>query len=154
MGAIVLVDTSVLLNILDVPSRNQARTNVLADLGAAIDAGDHLFIPMAVVFEVGNHIAQIKIGDRHAAATRFVTEVRKALRNEVPWKPIHMPNNEELLAWLDAFPPAAAKQMGMADLAIQEEWKALCKKSPMSRVRVWALDGDLRHLDHAPTTIS
>ena len=47
MSAIVIVDTSVLLNIMDVPDRNQHKPAVLDRLGALIDAGDHLFIPMA-----------------------------------------------------------------------------------------------------------
>ena len=46
-SAIVIVDTSVLLNIMDVPDRNQHNPAVLDRLGALIDAGDHLFIPMA-----------------------------------------------------------------------------------------------------------
>jgi hypothetical protein len=150
MGAIVLVDTSVLLNILDVSGRNQAKDRVLDQLAEAIEAGDHLFLPMAAIFEVGNHIAQIKDGDRHAVARRFVAEVRKALQNEAPWKPINLPTNAEVLAWLNQFPAAAAQQMGMADLAIQEEWKTLCARHPMTRVRVWALDGDLAHLDRLP----
>jgi predicted nucleic acid-binding protein len=151
MGGIVLVDTSVLLNILDVPGRNQHRDAVLADLGVAIEASDHLFIPMAAIIEVGNHIAKTKDGDRHAAATRFVVEVRKALRNEAPWKPIHLPSNEEVLSWLARFPEAAARQMGMADLAIEQEWQQMCDRFPMSRVRVWALDGHLTSLDRLPT---
>ena len=62
MSAIVIVDTSVLLNIMDVPDRNQHKEAVLNLLGALIEAGDHLFIPMAAIVEVGNHIAQVKNG--------------------------------------------------------------------------------------------
>ena len=47
MSAVVIVDSSVLLNILDVPGRNQHREDVLDRLGERIEAGDHLFIPMA-----------------------------------------------------------------------------------------------------------
>lgn len=47
MSAIVIVDTSVMMNIMDVPDRNQHKPAVLDRLGALIDAGDHLFIPMA-----------------------------------------------------------------------------------------------------------
>jgi len=55
MRSIVIVDTSVLLNILDVPGRNQDRDAVLNRLGELIDTGDHLFIPMAAIVEVGSH---------------------------------------------------------------------------------------------------
>ena len=90
MSSIVIVDTSVLLNIMDVPDRNQHKDEVLDRLGVLIEAGDHLFIPMAAIVEVGNHIAHVKNGAlRRAAATRFVKEVRSALADEAPWKPIN-----------------------------------------------------------------
>ena len=49
--AIVIADTSVLLNKMDMPDRNQHKPAVLDRLGALIDAGDHLFIPMAAIVE-------------------------------------------------------------------------------------------------------
>lgn len=41
MSAIVIVDTSVLLNILDVPGRNESRGEVLAELEKLIEAVNH-----------------------------------------------------------------------------------------------------------------
>jgi predicted nucleic acid-binding protein len=147
MSSIVIVDTSVLLNILDVPGRNQDRDAVLNRLGELIEGGDHLFIPMAAIVEVGNHIAHVANGaHRRAAAERFVLEVRKALSNEAPWKPINFPSNEEVLGWLDAFPASATRGVGMGDLSIKEEWAALCVRNAMSHVWVWTLDGDLAGL--------
>ena len=148
MSLIVIVDTSVLLNIMDVPDRNQHRGQVLDRLATLIDAGDHLFIPMAAIVEVGNHIAQVKNGaHRRAAAERFVKEVRSALADEAPWKPINFPSNQEVLTWLDAFPESATQGIGMGDLSIKHEWVALCERHALSRVWVWALDGDLAGLD-------
>jgi predicted nucleic acid-binding protein len=144
----VIVDTSVLLNIVDVPGRNQDRDAVLDRLGELIDSGDHLFIPMAAIVEVGNHIAHVGNGaHRRAAAERFVLDVRRALSNEAPWKPINFPSNEEVLSWLDAFPDAATRGIGMGDLSIKKEWEELCQRHRMSRVWVWSLDGDLAGLD-------
>lgn len=148
MSAIVIVDTSVLLNILDVPGRNQERPAVLNRLGGLIEAGDHLFIPMAAIVEVGNHIAHVGNGaHRRTAAERFVQEVRRALSNEAPWKPINFPSNQEVLSWLNAFPDSATQGIGMGDLSIKKEWEELCMRHRMSRVWVWALDGDLAGLD-------
>ena len=59
MSAIILVDTSVLMNVLNVPGFNQQRAAVLAELEDLLNANDHLFIPMASVFEAGNHIARL-----------------------------------------------------------------------------------------------
>ena len=148
MSSIVIVDTSVLLNILDVPDRNQRKKEVLDRLGVLIEAGDHLFIPMAAIVEVGNHIAHVKGGpQRRAAAARFVKEVRSALADEAPWKPINFPSNQEVLSWLDAFPDSATQGIGMGDLSIKKEWEELCRRHRLSRVWVWTLDADLAGLD-------
>jgi Domain of unknown function (DUF4391) len=97
-----------------------------------------------------NHIAQLGNGAlRRAAAERFIAEVRKALADEAPWKPINFPSNQEVLSWLDAFPDAAMQGLGMGDLSIKKEWEDLCAKYRMSRVRVWTLDDDLAGLDRA-----
>jgi predicted nucleic acid-binding protein len=148
MSSIVIVDTSVLLNIMDVPGRNQRKDEVLDRLGVLIEAGDHLFIPMAAIVAVGNHIAQVKNGaHRRSAAERFVKEVRSALKDEAPWKPINFPSNQEVLSWLDAFPDSATQGIGMGDLSIKKEWEELCQRHTLSHVWVWALDGDLGDLD-------
>jgi len=147
MSSIIIVDTSVLLNIMDVPDRNQHREQVFDRLATLIEGGDHLFIPMAAIVEVGNHIAHVKNGaHRRAAAERFVEEVRRALADEAPWKPINFPSNQEVLTWLDAFPDSATQGVGMGDLSIKQEWASCCARYPMSRVWVWALDGDLAGL--------
>jgi len=148
VSTIVIVDSTVLLNILNVPGRNQRRMEVLAELNELVEAGDHLFIPMAAVVEVGNHIAHLGDGvQRRAAAQRFVSEVRKALSNDAPWKPINFPSMQELLSWLDAFPNSAMAGMGIGDLSIKKEWEVLCERFAMSRVRVWTLNGHLAWLD-------
>jgi hypothetical protein len=151
MGAIVLVDTSILLNVVDAPGRNQQRKAVIAALTARIHAGDHLFIPMAAIIETGNHIAHISDkGARRSAAQRFALEVRSALDDVAPWKPLNFPRHEDLSAWLVQFPDSASKKIGMGDLSIQHEWTHLCRKFPMSRVLIWTVDADLQGYDHAP----
>jgi predicted nucleic acid-binding protein len=148
MSAIVIVDSSVLLNIIDVPDRNQRRAEVFDRLAELIEGGDHLFIPMAAIVEVGNLIAHVRNGaQRRAAAERFVKEVRRALADEAPWKPINFPSNQEVLGWLDAFPDWSTKGGGMGDLSIRQEWESCCHRYSMSRVWVWTLDVDLAGLD-------
>lgn len=142
MSAVVIVDSSVLLNILDIPGRNQHVDAVLNRLGERIEAGDHLFIPMAAIVEVGNHIAHVANGvQRRDAAERFVREVRSALAGEAPWKPINFPSNQDVLRWLEGFPEAATRR------SIQQEWQTCCARYPLSHVWVWTLDSDLAALD-------
>ncbi|MFG0593803.1 hypothetical protein ACF8OH_04740 [Delftia sp. WSY_9] len=151
MSSIVIVDTSVFLNILNVPGLNDQWDVVIEELQQLVEDGDHLFIPMAAIVETGNHIAQLANGShRRSAAERFVSHVRQALNDEAPWKPINFPANHEVLGWLDTFTDAATHGMGVGDLSIKKEWEALCSKHGMSRVRVWTLDADLAGLDRVP----
>lgn len=57
MSAIVLLDTSVYLNVLNVPGFNQDRQTVFDDFDKAIKQNDHFLLPLATVWETGNHIA-------------------------------------------------------------------------------------------------
>ncbi|WP_081816239.1 hypothetical protein [Delftia sp. RIT313] len=151
MSAIVIVDTSVFLNILNVPGMNNDWEDVYKELERLIEAEDHLFIPMAAIVETGNHIAQLANGaQRRSVAKRFVDNVRQALNDEAPWKPINFPTNNEVLGWLDCFTEAATHGMGVGDLSIKKEWETLCERHSMSRVRVWTLDADLGGLDRIP----
>jgi len=150
VSAIVLVDTSVLLNVLDVPGFNQRRAHILSEFAAWVDAGAHLFIPLASVFETGNHIAQLADGRlRRRSAERFVAAIQSALNDQAPWKPMRFPDVETLGIWLNDFPDAAMQGHGMGDLSIRKDWEAQCKQFRMSRVKVWSLDADLSSLDRS-----
>lgn len=151
MSTIVLVDTSILLNVVDVPGRNEQRAKVLKTLEQRILQGDHLFIPLAAIIETGNHIAHVADGgQRRQAAQRFTQAVEDAAKNIAPWKPLHFPSNADLSAWLCAFPDSAMRQVGMGDLSIQKEWEQLCQKFPLSRVAIWSADSDLQGFDCVP----
>lgn len=151
MSSIVLVDTSILLNVLDVEGRNERRNEVIQELAVRIQDGDHLFIPLAAIVETGNHIAHIDHGAaRRSAAQRFVNTVQDALDSVAPWKPLHFPDHTALAAWLQAFPDSASRQVGIGDVSIQHEWTQLCTKFPMSRVLIWTVDADLQGHDRIP----
>lgn len=150
MSAIVLVDTSVLLNVLDVPGFSQRRAHVLGEFAAWVDAGAYLFIPLAAVFETGNHIAQLADGRlRRRSAERFVGAIQAAINDQAPWKPMRFPDVGVLGVWLNDFPNAAMQGHGMGDLSIRKDWEAQCAQFPMSRVKVWSLDADLSSLDRS-----
>jgi hypothetical protein len=144
MSEIILVDTSVLLNVLNVPGRNESRVEVMGELRIHIEQQNHLLLPMAAVVETGNHIAHIGNGAQaRAAADRFVAEVGRALRGESPWRMTQFPNNEQVLSWLSDFPDSVGRGVGFGDLSIIKEWESTCAKHPMSTVVIWSKDGDL-----------
>lgn len=148
---VVIVDTSVLLNLLDVPGRNQDRDAVLGRFGELSDAGVNLLLPIAAIFEAGNHIAHLSDGrQRRDHAQRFSARVREALNGQAPWTVTPLPSTRELADWLSDFPESAMRKVGMGDLSIVKAWESACAKHPQHRVSIWSLDQDLAGYDRAP----
>ena len=105
MSDIVIVDTSVLLNVLDVPAFNQHRVEVFARFEELLDADASFLLPMATIFETGDHIADLTDGrQRRRFAEIFRHRIRQALEGEAPWVPIRFPDSRQLSEWLESFP--------------------------------------------------
>lgn len=157
VSCIVLLDTSVYLNVLDVPGFNQDRDLVLDEFERRLAAGDHFLLPMAAIWEAGNHIAHLANGGlRYKFGVKLVEDVCKAVAGELPYMPTHFPDREEFLAWLADFPShvqrnkAATKTgegISLADLSLVKEWERTRRLNSMSRVLVWSLDSDLACYD-------
>lgn len=160
MSAIVLLDTSVYLNVLDVPGFNQDKDAVFAEFQAAIQDADYFLLPLAAVWETGNHIAHLVDGQqRRAYAQKLVDDVAKAFEGQAPYRTTHFPARDEFANWLTDFPDAAMRNKSagkttegtsLADLSIIKEWEHNCMLHPMSRVRIWSLDADLAGRDRQP----
>jgi hypothetical protein len=58
MSSICLIDTSIFLELLNVPNYNQHRASVLEDFKTYSQAGCTFLLPMATILETGNHIAR------------------------------------------------------------------------------------------------
>lgn len=160
MSDIVLLDTSVYLNVLDVPGFNQDRGVVLNEFERSITAGDYFLLPLAAVWETGNHIADLANGQtRRRYAKKMVTDVTKAFQGQVPYRATHFPDRDEFLTWLGDFPDRVMRSktvkkfregISLADLSIIKEWERNRSLHPMTRVRIWSLDADLASYDHRP----
>ena len=151
MPPIVIVDTSVLLNVLDVPGFNQDRDAVFDRFNALVDQGANLLLPMGAVFETGNHIADVRDGrQRRLCASVFTDQVRRALNGEAPWTLAPLPDADQLAVWLDTFLDDAMRGLGMVDLSIKKEWERACSQHPHRRVFIWALDQHLTGYDRKP----
>ena len=151
MGVIVIVDTSILLNILDVPSFNQDREVVLGQFEQYIDQDATLLVPLGVVLEAGNHVAQLDDGNkRWRHAKKFQDQMGKALAGEAPWNLVPLPDHEQLNSWLNEFPDSASRKAGLVDLSIIKAWEAARRRHSLSHVRIWSLDDHLKGYDHEP----
>jgi len=103
MGAICLIDTSIFLEILNVPHKASQSELILQELKEKIEAGESLFLPMATILETGNHIAKDKKVDgnqRRTCAEKFVNQVTQALEGKSPFTPINFLKKEDLQGWL------------------------------------------------------
>lgn len=160
MSSVCIIDTSVFLNLLNVPGRNQAIEAIRRSFAEYVELGATFILPMATIIETGNHIAQNGDGGtRRQTAQRFCDAVKGAFNGEAPYQPSEFPNSAELLQWIDGFPDAAGRNKSPArinegtsfgDLSIIEEYNKCRRRFPMSEIFIWSLDSDLAEYHHRP----
>jgi hypothetical protein len=148
MRAVCLVDTSVFVEILNVPHMANQHRVITQQLADKIGNKESLFLPMATVLETGNHIAQIGDGNlRRQFAERFVKQVNLAIDGQSPFTPINFLEANDLRKWLAEFPDWAMQGQGLGDLSIKHDWERLCEQNQARRVYIWSLDGHLSGYD-------
>jgi len=115
----------------------------------ANNAGGRFFVPLPCLFELGDHIADVRHdGLRKTLADQLVATVNSCLTTNKPWTitPTGLP--EEVLPKLfERFAPAAAKQkIGLVDIFTWSE--SLRLKAALSkykaRVHIWTNDRSLK----------
>lgn len=151
MKAVAIVDTSIFCNVLNIPHMNTERPQVMQKLKELIEGDTNLLLPMAAIYETGNHIAQLSDGgNRRRFAEAFIGQVKKAIEGGPPWQAMQLPDMEEVGEWLSNFPDSAMRGAGMADLSIIKEWEKTIRITPNRRIFIWSLDSDLQGYDHIP----
>lgn len=151
MKGVAIVDTSIFCNVLDIPHMNSERNQVLQELKDLLEESTNLLLPMAAVYETGNHIAQLSDGrNRRQFAKVFIGQVKKAIKGEAPWQVMQLPHIDEIGEWLSNFPDSAMRGAGMGDLSIIKEWEKTIRRTPNHRIFIWSLDSDLQGYDYIP----
>lgn len=142
---IAIVDTSVFLNVLDVPGFNQNRNAVLEKFKTRIEAGQNLILSIAAIIETGNHIAHLNDGQlRRQYAQLFADQVTKMIEGQAPWVAARPIEACDIERWVREFPDHAMRELSLADVSIIEEYKRQRELNPNRAVEIWSLDG---HLD-------
>ncbi len=146
-----LIDTSILLELIDVPNMAKQPKEVRASFVEKMKAGGKFCIPLAAIIETGNHIAQNGNGQqRRERAQAFVKYVIQTFNEESPFIKLDFITNEELQKWIQEFPNCAmrndskGKGMGIGDLSIIKDKIKLEKQFPKATISIWSADG---HLD-------
>lgn len=153
MSEIVLIDTTVFLNVLNVPGRNQHRNEVLLQFETRIKRGDHFLLPMATIWETGNHISRLNSGARRREfSTKLVDQLKMAIEGSAPYRATHFPDKSEFSSWIIDFPEYAMRNksehrnnegISLSDMSIIKEWERTISQNRMRVVRIWSLDIDL-----------
>lgn len=151
--AVCLVDTSVFVEILGVRGKSSEHDAFLRELAARVADGEIMVLPLATIFETGNHIAQQADGtSRLAIASRFSEEVRLAVESSgsgvfaLSIEDELLPK-KDFLACLDSFPSHAITGVSFGDLTITNEFERVCALNQGRRVYIWSLDSWLASHD-------
>lgn len=153
MRPLTLIDTSVLCEWLDVPGLAARTTEVRAELSERAIAGEQFVLPVTTLIETGNHIAQVKRGDRWAAAERYTNLLRTVVADPDggPFVLSRVTWDASLVArLLDGDTTGQTLQelagngvLGAGDVAILVERDLLLAESGFSVATVWTDDARL-----------
>lgn len=156
MGDVVFVDTSVLLNVLDVPGKNSDREEVTSTFKKRVQEGHTFVIPATSVIEVGNHIAQLPDGGlRRDRARRFERFLLASLQGTPPWVVSGLVWDQTFLTGLiegrtelhlPGLVDFASSQVGAGDAAIlheRERYRSRVDVPSGQTVTIWTLDQGL-----------
>jgi predicted nucleic acid-binding protein len=139
-----IIDTTIFLNILDIPGSNSDRATVLSEFKERIKAEDLFFLPFIVLVETGNPIAKLSGNLKYEKAKDFVDQIKSALNGVSPFTALKFPDKEELLQWIDDFPAKSSQGIGFGDYSIIRDWQEQCVLFPGWSVRIWSLDEGLQ----------
>ncbi len=164
MADICLLDTSILLNILDVPNKNQNKVMVIEDFKTYAESNCRFIIPLVVAVEVGNNISQNGNGDiRREIAKQFVDMMQKTFNGSSPFEISDFDLKLEWRNWISEFidragqnktPAKPNEGISLTDLSIIKEYDSLQAKNKANRnkhvkVFIWSLDSDLDAYGHS-----
>lgn len=145
------IDTSVLVNILDIPFMNQDREAVLEEYETLMGQNGNAFIlPLATIIEAGNHIAQISDGNlRRIKGIEFADMLMKIANDESPWKFFEDEvTQDEIRVIAERLPESTARGSGTGDLSIISAFEKYRDNTPaIGYIRIWSMDSHLRHYE-------
>lgn len=158
MADICILDTSIILNMLNVPNKNQDKVTVRKDFKTYAESECRFIIPLVVAVEVGNHISQNGNGDtRREIAEQFVDMMQKTFNGESPFAISNFDLKNEWQKWITEFVDKAGQNkteskpnegMSLTDLSIIKEYEDIQAKNKANKrkhvdVFIWSLDSDL-----------
>ena len=123
------IDTSVMMNLLEVPGRCADSQMIKEEFRQVLDNKEVLILPIATIIETGNHIAHINNGNsRRTIASKFGEFLRKTAEGKAPWQLYGIELDKE----------------GVGDMSIIHAYEQYKSNTPgIGRIMIWSTD---RHL--------
>lgn len=151
MADAVFVDTTVLLNLLDVPRNNDRRDQAVRELRTECSSGSVLILPLTSIIETGNAIVRDAGGKRHQRSMTFVDLVKAALSGVEPWTLSGAGLGRDLVvsmvdghASVGSLTDLMTHGIGTGDACILAEVHAYRERVPSATpVRIWSYDANL-----------
>lgn len=149
MRIVQFIDTSVLVEFLNVPGFNSRHAEVAEEMERRTAADVTFVLPVTTIIETGNHISQCS-GDRRAAAERFIRALNLARSAAPPWIVRDVAWDGDFLARFvqgnatgsDLLTHLSDKTLGSGDVAILVEREQF-SRTISAKVEIWTLDKKL-----------
>lgn len=88
------IDTSIIMNLLEIPYMCDKKDEVKEEFRNAIENGERLVLPISVIIESGNHIAHIADGNMRKEKAESLVDFLKKQRK------MTLPGNYSELDWI------------------------------------------------------
>ena len=145
-GAIRLIDSCILCEILSVPEKCNKEDHVKYCKAFDVfqNAGGRFVLPLATLIETGNHIAHAKRAngqEKRSAAMRLVNYVRATMDSKSPFLKSEI-WNADVGAWLVNYPDNAMRGKGLGDVSIEVDCEIVKRTFGVTglTVEVWTKD--------------
>jgi len=158
---IYVVDTSYLLELFEVDGNynDTAAKEIKRRYREAVKAGSLIFIPLPCIYELGNHIADVRDGTRRRDSAHKVSAmIKECITDNIPCTITPATGTESLSELWDKFAneyinytkSGNSQSIGLVDTATIHEAKRLKEKYKNSilKVHIWTKDGTLK--SHEP----
>ena len=142
-----LIDTSIMLNLLEVPNRCSDKDAVREEWRECLKNKDFLILPIATVIETGNHIAHISNGNtRRQIAGKFADCLKKTANNETPWRLYSQKTDGNwLMYFAERLEESAVREIGIGDLSIIYDYERYKEETPaIGTIMIWSTDEHLK----------
>ena len=146
MKSVKLIDTSILCELLEIPTKSSPAVakKIKATFARWAKNDVRFILPLAAVIETGNHIAQNGDGTvRRERGIALANFVRQSLQDASPFLKPPFWNKDDLESWMSKFPESAMREVGLGDVSILHDLevaKARLKLPSAVPIDIWNRD--------------